>query len=1159
MDRRVCTARLFWALVMCLVVSPAWSRIGDIPKAWSVVNGNWITYSYNGSAVRDPINSGGGSGSDPSVGASPNNPVDIASGVWSRTGNKYDTCNPVTTSGECGSEASAFYYYDSNGTPTNSADDTLFLRMRVQQNPTDSDTKPKDFQNFHWNFLISYLPDTPNPAYPSGPTEYKEFWLDLAGGSASNLSGGVSALRVIYENNDSNTLTTDAFGANGTGSACPRPISTSNGTIVDSFIACILNPLSLNPPLSDECGDAANLAHSFTRVVAVGDGTNQYYIDIQVPVTSLTDNCGTYVVPTSTSSTDTRVPGNQVVYNNTTLQYAYSTSNSNQDPLQKDFIGYGGCGNNNGTTCKVTFGDPKTTPVALSSFRASPQGAGVAFEWSTATEVGNLGFNLYAEVDGARTQINAALIPSKVVNSLTRQTYSYTGGSVAGDVFWIEEVAINHKTQSYGPFTLGESYGDNSLPDPIPWNNIRAQHASAHAQTQQQRLTAWKRYDYPWVNFRVTQKGIYRVTYEDLVAAGVNLAGVPENKLALVNRDQPAPIYVSAKGTFGPGSWIEFYGEPSTSLYTDVNVYQLQVDGSKALRLGDDPKPPRKNETPEAFYMETTTWDENREYAFYSPTDDPWYNVKLFAPTSKTITLSVDDYVPNQGTVMLGVNLWGGIGYRHHLNISLNGTPLGSASFKDIEAHAAQVSVPANVLRQGNNQLTLSLPGDTGDPLDIVDVDRYSLTYPRAFVAKNDLLPFASAGKQFQISGLSSPSVVVHRQESNGQWVRLREIAVSSGNPPYTASFAGTGQPARYVVAGATRKPGIEVASADLTLASDRAQLLIIAHPDFIPGLQSLVERRQGKYQVKVADVDAVYDQFGAGAVDPTAIQRYIRYAVENLGTQYVLLVGGDSYDYKNYLGLGSMSFIPSLYAATDELVRHTPVDPLLADVNGDSVPDVPIGRLPVRTVAELQTLLTKIGQYESKFYTQTAVLAADKDFGADAESFATVLDDWSVERAYLDQMTAAQAKAQIKASVNAGSALVGFVGHSGPTLWTYKGLFDIYDVLSLGNAGKPTLVSQWGCWNTYYVDPINNSMAQSFLVAGAQGAAAVLGATTLTQDSTERMLGTALTPLLAQPGMTIGDALQQAKRQVAAQNSSARDILLGWTILGDPTQVVTP
>jgi hypothetical protein len=378
----------------------------------------------------------------------------------------------------------------------------------------------------------------------------------------------------------------------------------------------------------------------------------------------------------------------------------------------------------------------------------------------------------------------------------------------------------------------------------------------------------------------------------------------------------------------------------------------------------------------------------------------------------------------------------------------------------------------------------------------------------------------------------------------------------------YSAAFAGTGRTARYVASGSAGilKPEIEVASADLALTSDPAQLLIIAHPDFIGGLGELVERRQTKYQVKLADVEAVYDQFGDGTADPTAIQLYIRHAVENLGTQYVLLVGGDSFDYKDYLGLGSMSFIPSLYVATDDLVRFAPSDPALTDLDGDGIPEVPIGRLPVRTTGELEALLTKTAQYESKAYTRTAVLSADQGFASDADTFEGALPEgWSTQHAYLDQITAGSANEVIKTYVNAGSSMLGFVGHSGPTMWTYRGLFNTTDAVGLTNEGRPTLVSQWGCWNSYYVEPRYNTLAHTFLVAGTQGAAAVLGTTTISEDTSQRLLGAALIPWLTEPGVTIGDALLQAKQQVAAQAPSAQDILLGWTILGDPTLVVTP
>jgi hypothetical protein len=113
--------------------------------------------------------------------------------------------------------------------------------------------------------------------------------------------------------------------------------------------------------------------------------------------------------------------------------------------------------------------------------------------------------------------------------------------------------------------------------------------------------------------------------------------------------------------------------------------------------------------------------------------------------------------------------------------------------------------------------------------------------------------------------------------------------------------------------------------------------------------------------------------------------------------------------------------------------------------------------------------------------------------------------------------------------------------------------------VAALQNAGKPTVVTQWGCWNTYYVSPAYNSMGHKFLVSGENGAAAVMGATTLTLARSEKQLGTLLTPQLTAPGTTIGEAMLSAKQQLAASNPELKDVILGWTLLGDPALQVTP
>jgi hypothetical protein len=72
-------------------------------------------------------------------------------------------------------------------------------------------------------------------------------------------------------------------------------------------------------------------------------------------------------------------------------------------------------------------------------------------------------------------------------------------------------------------------------------------------------------------------------------------------------------------------------------------------------------------------------------------------------------------------------------------------------------------------------------------------------------------------------------------------------------------------------------------------------------------------------------------------------------------------------------------------------------------------------------------------------------------------------------------------------------------------------------------------------------------------------GAAAVLGASTLTDSESEHELGTRVTPRLVEPGVPMGQAIQEAKEDLARTSPELRDVLLGWTLLGDPMTIVTP
>jgi hypothetical protein len=97
----------------------------------------------------------------------------------------------------------------------------------------------------------------------------------------------------------------------------------------------------------------------------------------------------------------------------------------------------------------------------------------------------------------------------------------------------------------------------------------------------------------------------------------------------------------------------------------------------------------------------------------------------------------------------------------------------------------------------------------------------------------------------------------------------------------------------------------------------------------------------------------------------------------------------------------------------------------------------------------------------------------------------------------------------------------------------------------------------QWGCWNTYHTSPRVSTLGDAFMTDGDHGAAAVLGATALTEVASDRLLSSLLLERLAVPGTTLGEAMVAAKSELASANPYALDVLLGWTLLGDPAMVV--
>ncbi len=861
-------------------------------------------------------------------------------------------------------------------------------------------------------------------------------------------------------------------------------------------------------------------------------------------------------------------------------------------------------------------GGAQTTPVTLSYFHAFDQGETLRFDWSTSLEIGNVGFNLFAKVGGDLRPINDTLIASQAVDSTERLDYTYTATGVEGSTFYIQDVDVLGQPQMHGPFALGQASGQRIAPDPIDWASIQAENdslaaqrlaaerAAAEAQVAQAQLSDGHGFarvrrsvatalewvgglfngkqaaadsGYPVFNLTLDHTGLYRVTYEQLAAAGLDLDGVAAADIALTSQGASVPVRVVGD-PFGPGSFIEFYGEALDTLYTHTNVYALHVDHSLVSQVAVDNTPVDAGAPVASYYMAQATYGSDKAYSFSSPNGDPWYDTSMLARTSSkswNYTIAVDNYAASAAPATLDVQMWGSTDWPqspdHRVVVGFNGTNIADLTVNGIVNIPVTANLPDGTLQSGNNTLKVTLPGDTGVAYDLVMFDKATVTYPRGFVAKNGALTFDGSAQAFRVTNLPSPNVTVYRIDSDGSQTLLAASVDGSGGS-YSATFAGTSHNATYIVTAdsAVRTPDVVPGSQPVDLLGGKTDFLIIAHPNFIDGIQTLAQVRAAQgLKVRVVSVDDVYAQYSGGVFDPQAIRDYIKDAVKQDGVKYVLLVGGDTYDYLHNTSASAISFIPTLYAPTDDLgiVQYAPVDPLYADVNGDNVPDVALGRFPVRTNAELDSMIAKTLAYETNDYGQTAVFAADiydgsgdqpLNFSADSDALISQLGDgWSVQRAYLDNSSVAAAQATLVDAINNGVALTSFIGHSSYDRWTFSGLFSMNQATALTNAGSPTIISQWGCWNTYFVSPTANTLGHAFLLSGDRGAAAVMGSSTLTEDASETALGHILNPYLVQPGMRIGDAITQAKADLAVTDPSLRDVYLGWTLLGDPTLTV--
>ncbi len=792
-------------------------------------------------------------------------------------------------------------------------------------------------------------------------------------------------------------------------------------------------------------------------------------------------------------------------------------------------------------------------------------------------------------------------VPQYNKASLAGTVTAYRGriALALGGSYWLAEFDRFGNREMHGPFRLGQAFGHSPTAQAIDWQAIRSKN-QAVAESPRGKRGQGATGARLWVG----ERGFQQVTYVDLLAAGVDLAGVPNDEIALLRGGQAVARRIVAGGdTFGPGARIEFFGEPRASLYGLEAAYSVERLAGLVLTIADDDRPPGPSRP--AYAWATGRYAPQNAYNFAAPTADPWYADRLLAFAGTPVGHSVEiawsaralvDQVASVHAELAGVTDWPGPGQDHQVRLLINGQNRAQVEADGVSLIELGADIALGAV-DGLLPLRVEATGATGFDFDVVNLEAIELRYPRLAVAEggrwfgedvqfgavaNDPIqdpPGAAAGllgdgfeeelavratTSLRVRNLDSAELVAYAR-SQGIWRYLSDTRMLPAGAGFDAFVPTIGRGDDVYVAGvaALARPRVEALPTRTDIQSGPADYLVISHGLFVDRLGALLARRQAQgLRIAVVEVGQIYQQFGNGDPDPEAIAAYIRFAAAVRGTRYVLLVGGDSYDYHDYLHSGSQSFIPTLYRQTNNVVHFAPLDAAFGDVNQDGLSEIAVGRLPVRSADELELLVGKILAAEAPVGGRSVVLAtgasdAANSFPAMSDMFAARLPgSWTLSHADVDSLGVAGTRSALLAGWAARPALISYVGHSAPGQWTFDPLFTASELAALAGTESVPAVLQWGCWNTYFVSPSADSLGQALLLQGNQGAAAVFGSAALTDIANHSALGPEFYAGLA-AGRRIGDALLDARKALAAVGRRSVESQQGGNLLGDPAMIL--
>jgi hypothetical protein len=369
---------------------------------------------------------------------------------------------------------------------------------------------------------------------------------------------------------------------------------------------------------------------------------------------------------------------------------------------------------------------------------------------------------------------------------------------------------------------------------------------------------------------------------------------------------------------------------------------------------------------------------------------------------------------------------------------------------------------------------------------------------------------------------------------------------------------------------------------------------IIITAPDYIQAAMKLklFHEKHNGYKVGLYHSTQVFNEMASGQTNPIAIRNFLKYILEQsklkkqASPAYVLLMGMGNFSPQKiqlnkelpvYTSEVSNAILTS-YSSDDFYAIQTSGDQIQFAQTIDSI-GLAIGRIPARTIAEANTMVEKLIQYQTNkkmglWQNQLTWVADDADYNLhlqDAEEIIGNLKskttNWNHRKLYLDLFKASQTltgntypdvNKAIQESIQAGTLMLNYTGHGNYLRLTEEAVISKSEMQSWNNAGKLPIMVTASCDFAPYDQPANNPIGLDALMQNEKGIIALVAANRLVFAYSNKQINDAFMQALLVPNSkgqyrTIGQALQAAKNINFNQNGDRLNAFK-FGLMGDPS-----